>query len=550
LVEILVLGARREGTRMSRASSVKRLLPKALLTLAALVLAGVLLALFSEPAEAATFAVNRTGDASDRNINNSVCDVSRTRGNQCTLRAAIQEANNTPGADVIRFNIGSTTSVKTISPASPLPDITEAVTINGYTQRGASPNTLDVGNNAKLKIQLNGTNAGTGPNANGLVIRASDSTIKGLVINRFDSRGIVVEGFNTTGNKVEGNFIGTNAAGTSPLGNTDGLDIQQADNTTVGGTAAGARNVISGNRDAGIQIVGDVATGNTVLGNYIGTDKNGTADLENSGEGVQISDARDSTIGGTTSGARNVISGNNLHGVLIQSLFDNPTGNEVLGNFIGTTADGSDDLGNGLDGVQVAGADDNTIGGTVDEAGNRIAHNGQDGVSVIVNGAFGARGAVGNRILSNQIFANTGLGIDLDNNGVTNNDANDSDSGANNLQNFPVITSVTQSSSFLNPTRISGTLNSTPSTATSTQRFTVQCFLASETPEDADASDHGEGKFFMAEDTTVTTNSSGNGSFECDFLFPVSLEGKRWSATATNNATGDTSEFSANFPIE
>jgi hypothetical protein len=94
------------------------------------------------------------------------------------------------------------------------------------------------------------------------------------------------------------------------------------------------------------------------------------------------------------------------------------------------------------------------------------------------------------------------------------------------------------------------TLNSTPSTPTNLQNFTVQCFLAGEIPEDEDASGHGEGKFFMAEDTDVTTNTDGNGSFECDFLFPVSLEGKRWSATATNEDTGDTSEFSANFPVE
>jgi hypothetical protein len=537
---------------MFRPTATRTPIRRTLLALA-LALGGlVLLVLSSGPADAdTTFTVNKTGDAGDRRISDTVCDSSRKEGKQCTLRAAIEESNDTPnfgGADLINFNIGGTAGVKTISPNSPLPDITEAVTINGYSQRGASSNTLDVGNNAKLKIQLSGTNAGAGSDANGLVIQASDSKVKGLVINSFDSRGIVVEGFNTTGNKVEGNFIGTNAAGTSALGNGDGVDIQQADDTTVGGTASGARNVISGNRDAGIQIVGDTATGNTVLNNYVGTDMNGTADLGNSGEGVHISDARDSTIGGVASGARNVISGNNSHGVQIQSLFDNPTGNKVQDNFIGTTADGSDDLGNGVDGVQVAGADDNTVGGTASEAGNRIAHNGGDGVSVIVNGAFGDEGAVGNRILGNSIFANTGLGIDLGASGVTANDTDDTDTGANNLQNFPIITSVTQSSSFFNPTRISGTLNSTPN-----QDFTVQCFLAGEVPADADASSHGEGKFFMAEDTDVRTdadgNADGNDGFECNFLFPVSLEGKRWSATATNEATGETSEFSANFPI-
>jgi hypothetical protein len=529
---------------LSRRLETERLAPRTLVALVAL-LGGLLLALSSGPADAAaTFTVNRTGDAPDRRISDAVCDISRDRGEQCTLRAAIEESNDTPGADTIKFDIGGTTSVKTISPNSPLPVITDTVTINGYSQPGASTNTRATGNNAVLKIQLNGTNAGTGPNANGLVIQADDSTIRGLVINRFDSRGIVVDGFNTTGNSVLGNFIGTNAAGTTALGNEDGVDIQRADDTTVGGTGVGARNVISGNRDGGIQIVGDSATGNSVLGNYIGTDKFGTSDLGNSGEGVHIADARDSTVGGAASGARNVISGNNLQGVLIQSLFFNPTGNKIEGNFIGISANGTGVLGNGLDGVQVAGAEDNTVGGTASGAGNRIAHNGAAGVSVIVNGAFGAEEAEGNRILGNSIFANTGLGIDLGANGVTANDADDPDTGANDLQNFPAITSVIQASTFLNPTRVSGTLNSTPD-----QDFTVQCFLAGEVPEDADASGHGEGRAFMAEDTNVRTDANGNANFDCDFLFPASLQGKRWSATATNKTTGDTSEFSQNFGV-
>src|SRR6187402_1470525 len=87
----------------------------------------------STPAFAATtFTVNRNGDASDRNITNSVCDVSTTSGNQCTLRAAIQEANDTGGQITINFNI--TSASKVITPASPLPVINRTVTINGYSQ--------------------------------------------------------------------------------------------------------------------------------------------------------------------------------------------------------------------------------------------------------------------------------------------------------------------------------------------------------------------------------------------------------------------------------
>jgi hypothetical protein len=392
--------------------------------LAVVVLLGVLLlALSPAPAEAATtFTVNNTGDAGDRRINDSVCDTLRKKGKQCTLRAAIEESNDTPGADTINFKIGGTAPVKTINVGSkvfaPLPDITEAVTINGYTQSGASANTLATGNNAVLKIQLNGTSAGGDTfNHNGFKITASNSTIKGLVINRFAGNGVQLEGSGTTGNKIEGNFIGTTA--------------------------------------------------------------DGTGDLGNDGDGVLIS----------TSGAL-----------------------------------------------------DNTVGGTTRAAGNVISGNGGDGVSIVEG--------TGNSVLSNRIFSNTGLGIALFPDGATANDDDDPDTGANNLQNFPVITSVIQSSQIFNPTKISGTLNSTPSTTNTTQTFTVQCFLAGEIPEDADASGHGEGVGFVAEDTDVTTNSSGDASFECNFFFPRELEGTVWSATATNETTGDTSEFSANFTVE
>ena len=637
------------------ASRARRLVPKALLALAALALAGVLLALFSEPAEAATFTVNRTGDASDRNINNSVCDVSPTRGNQCTLRAAIQEANDTPGPDVIRFNIGSTSSVKTISPASPLPIITEDVTIDGYTQRGARANTLAEGNNAVLKVQLNGTNAG---DANGLMITASNSTIKGLVINRFEAHGVLifkslsgsvfnkVEGnfigtnadgtadlgngvagvsvggvsdntiggtdpgarnvisgngddgvriteSTATGNEVLGNFIGTTASGSGDLGNTgegvfiengsantigdtesgarnvisgngdDGVEINKSGSSgatannvegnfigttasgsgdlgntgdgvfigngsanTIGGTASGARNVISGNGDHGVRIVGTGATGNEVLGNFIGTTADGTGDLGNR-NGVNISIASNNTIGGTTSASRNVISGNSFNGVAIQD--SRATGNEVLGNFIGTTADGSAALGNGDNGVSVGGAPNNTIGGTASGAGNRIAHNDQDGVSIA--------SATGNSIFSNSIFSNTGLGIDLGASGVTPNDTDDPDTGANNLQNFPVISQAFQSAP--GPTSISGTLNSNPN-----QSFTIQCFVAA--PDTSSSPPHGEGAGFLTQ-TTATTNDGGDASFSC--TGPAGLRGLPVTATATNTATGDTSEFSQNFPV-
>ena len=529
----------------------QRLLPRTLLALVALALAVVLLALWSGPADAATtFTVNKTGDAKDIKISDTRCDSSPDRGNQCTLRAAIQESNDTTGADTINFNIVSDASVKTIKPAKPLPAITEAVTINGYSQGStttttsddARENTLAEGNDAVLKIQLNGINAGS---ANGLVIEASDSTVKGLVINRFAGNGVLLSGSGATGNKIEGNFIGTNAAGSAGLGNgDDGVDVSGADDNTVGGTTAGARNVISGNNQDGIQISGNasigVATGNEVLGNFIGTNATGNAALGNSGDGVEISQAEDNTIGGTVSAARNIISGNGGDGVVLFGT--DATGNKVQGNFIGTGANGTTALGND-DGVAISSASDSTIGSAVGSTagGNRIANNDQDGVLV-----FGGL-AVGNRILSNSIFSNGETSIDLgggteDSFGVTANDDDDPDapSSNNHRQNFPVITSAIRSSTT-NFTTITGTLNSNPS-----QSFTVQCFVAAPDP-----SGHGEGQVPAGADTTVTTDSGGDGSFSCGSPVPqagqfVTATATNTSGTATGTAIGDTSEFSQN----
>jgi hypothetical protein len=503
----------------------------------ALALALALLALSSGPADAATtFTVNKTSDAKDRRISDSVCDTSRKRGKQCTLRAAIEESNDTSGADTINFKIGGTAPVKTINVGSSglqaLPDITGPVTINGYSQPGASANTLATGNDAVIKIELNGTNAGTF--ADGLLITASNSTIKGLVINRFFDNGVQIDGSGATGNKIEGSFIGTNTDGSAALANGNaGVDIFNAPNTTVGGTTPAQRNVLSGNVADGVQIAGSLATGNNVLGNYIGTKANGSEALGNTGDGVVIDIAPNNTVGGTTSGARNTISDNRF-GVFISG--SGATGNKVEGNRIGIEADGSGDLGNDGDGVIIsAGASNNTIGGTTSGAGNAISGNGDEGVSIVEG--------TGNRVLSNFIFSNDGLGIDLFPDGVTANDDDDPDTGANNLQNFPVITSAIRSNST-GFTTISGTLNSNPS-----QNYTIQCFVAV-----PDGSGNGEGQIPAGGDTTVTTNAGGDDSFSC--VSPVPQLGQAVTATATNTSgtatgtsIGDTSEFSLNVGV-
>ncbi|MCH8814922.1 MAG: hypothetical protein IH957_07470 [Chloroflexi bacterium] len=344
-------------------------------------------------AQAATFTVDSTGDASDFSAGDGVCDTDDSVGDgPCTLRAAIEEANALAGADTINFSIG--TGVQTIAPGSVLPFITDPVTIDGTTQAGFAGTPI---------IELDGSGAGAG--VVGLLITAGNSTVRGLVINRFVGHGIELR--TNGGNFVQGNYIGTDVAGTADLGNEgNGVRILNVPGNTIGGTAAGAGNVISGNQRDGVSIVSSAATGNMVQGNYIGTDIAGTADLGNGSNGVEMNDAPGNTIGGTVAGAGNVISGNANGVVIVNSL---ATANMVQGNFIGTNAGGTGALGNSSSGVLIAiNASNNTIGGTTPAARNIISANSK-GVSIgsgttgnVVQGNFIGTDVTGTTALGNS----------------------------------------------------------------------------------------------------------------------------------------------------
>jgi hypothetical protein len=417
----------------------------------------MLLALGTPAHADTTFTVNSTGDQNDTdfpggtfdNSSDGKCDVdSGTTGDQCTLRAAIQEANVTTGADTIDFNI-SGSGVQTISPNSMLPVITEAVTINGYSQPGSSVNTSAKGTNAKLMVELHGTNATAGFGG-GLDIEASNVTVKGLVINGFP--------------QVDAIFI-------SP------------------------------------RTTSDVAKNIRIEGNFLGTDPSGTQDVGNGDTGIFIFSGTDNTIGGTSLAARNLISGNDSGGIYIisDSSFGPASNNVVQGNLIGTPRDGTSALGNGIG----------------------------DGMAVVEVGAS----AIGNRTLSNSIFSNDGLGIDLADNGVTLNDPDDpntaqpdpdADTGANGLQNFPDLTSARTSRKG---TSIRGTLNSRLGAT-----YTIQFFS---NPPGTD-----EGARLIGQKTSVSVDASGNASFTFKTKKRIGA-GQAITATATNEFTGDTSEFSA-----
>lgn len=700
-----------------------------------------------------------------------------------SLRQAILDANAAPGADVIAFSIPGA-GPHAIAPASALPAITGPVTIDGFSQSGSSANSAGPGlpTNAVYKVLLNGGSAGA---ADGLVIAAGSSLVKGLVINGFSQAairlevagsnaiwgnyigtnvdgtaavpnggGIVVVGSGgnliggTTADKrnviagnsssgldidgadniVQGNYIGTNAAGTTAtangagatirgglrnsiggadsddgiidgivlarniiagnlstgisisgaaaetrvkgnyvglsatgadVGNVTGVAISSSSSNVIGGTEAGAGNVVSGNDFEGIEIValtGD-ATGNVVQGNLIGTDPAGSGAVKNR-TGVSIIHAlgfaaRLNTIGGTAPAERNVISGNDWDGVYVAG--SGASENQIVGNFIGVDLSGAADLGNGRSGVVLTteahdnvvgsvgggrnvigghsmygvhingaaenyvrgnyigtnasgtaavpndgfgilidiagsfGSAANVIGGTNPGEGNVVSGNLSGGIALtgpsgfavsptvsqttiqgnligtqpggvlpLGNGAFGiaiantpdntvgggyaARNdiafngggvilsgtlATGNRILFNSIRENGGIGIDIESNGVTPNDAGDADTGANLHQNFPVITDARSLNS-----EVDVTLNSSPSTT-----FTIQIFSQAL----CDASGNGEGSLLLGS-FSATTDATGNVSL--GVMVPPVNSGEAVTATATDPA-GNTSEFSA-----
>lgn len=262
-----------------------------------------LMTLWVAPSLAAqNFTVNSTGDAGDSNTGDGVCDDGA--GN-CTLRAAIQQANAT-GADSIHFDIPGV-GPHTIALATGLPTITDPVVIDGYTQPGASPNTnpVPLGLNTVLMIELDGGDAGV--DVTGLTITAGNTTVRGLAINRFEAGGGIFLGTND-GNLIQGNFIGTDVAGTEvPPGprNGFGVGIFSADNA-IGGTEPAARNLISANATEGIRLPLGSETGSVIQGSLIGTDVTGVAPLGNGSAGARIGKPS-TTLGGTTSGAATLL---------------------------------------------------------------------------------------------------------------------------------------------------------------------------------------------------------------------------------------------------
>ena len=456
-----------------------------------------------------------------------------------SLRQAITDANANPGADTIQFDIpgsdpncdsGGVCTI-TVSP-SDLPLITDAVTIDGYTQTGAAVNTSATGTNAVLKIVLSGTNSSSGA---GLSLGANSITIRGLVIGGFlDGIG----GGSLNDIHILGCFIGVDATGNTAFPNSgQGIYITSTDGLTIGSTTLADRNLVSGNGNVGMAVGLGSLTGSIIIqGNLIGTNAAGTAAIPNNDGMVTDTNGLGGTylIGGSAANAGNVFSGNMARGLFVGG-FGNGTTFIVKGNLVGTDATGTLPVPNGNIGIRavVNGA---VIGGIVAGEGNIVAYN-------LGGGVVNDSGNIDVMIRGNSIHDNGfgpfghGVGIDLSGpvggDGVTPNDFGDGDTGPNNYQNFPIVSSA----AALSPssgTHVQGVLHSVPSTTFDLDFFANDACIPH-------PHDFLQGRTYLGSGQ-VTTDGTGTGAFSVDV--PGTIQpGERVSATATD-PNGNTSEFS------
>jgi hypothetical protein len=505
-----------------------------------------------------------------------------------SLRQAILDANASLGADTIAFNIVGS-GVQTIVPATPLPPITDAVTVDGYTQPGSSPNTnaVGLGLNTVLRIEI----AGTAAAGNGLEARANGVTFRGLAVNRFsqdqvggnlpfDHANLVVEGCfigaspdgllgypggNGVSNSdlgariggltpaqrnlislaaisngvsmhyggvIQGNLIGTDISGARGMpgttGNAIGISLSGASPITVGGADPNAPNVVAG-MDIGIGLGTAFAT---VQGNFIGVDAAQAGVISSGTYGISHPSPVGSTIGGTGPGEGNVIGGFD-YGIFLDS-----SAAPLHGNFIGTDTTGTKNFGNRIVGIYQS-SFSQEIGGTGPGEGNVVAFNGW--VGILVTDAATQNPIRGNRIFNNGsggVGANgMALAIDLSFNsnpqGQNGNDLGDADSAGNwgnDMQNFPLITSAVPEGGG---TRVIGTLNSLASTVFDLDFYSnPACRARPRAPLQAET---------YIGTTQVTTDGSGNASFNVLLATPIEA-GAPVTATATG-PTGNTSEL-------
>ena len=429
-----------------------------------------------------------------------------------SFRQAIIDANATAGPDIITFNIPGA-GVHTITALSAYPPITEQVLINGYSQPGASAgtNAFPLPLNPVLQIELTGLQTQLNINGgNGTVIRGL--SIHGGVDN------IRVNASNVT---IAGNFIGTNVTGTAAAsGSGFGIRHEAGDNLTIGGPNAADRNLLSGDNQGGI-IIGfsPVSTGHLIQGNFIGTDVSGTLSLTPITNPSGLSNVNNAQV------LNNLISGNAGGG--LDTINVTPNTLVIRGNLIGTQANGTSPLPNGNFGGINLRISNATVGGTGAGEPNTIAFNNGPGVWIRLN-------SNSNPLIQNSIYANTLQGITLQDAVPAiplPNDPLDADTVPGNRgQNKPVLNVPVIAPP--NAT-ISGALSSQ---ASKTYRIEFYANAA------CGPTGFGQGQTFIGS-TTVATDAAGNAAIG-PIVLPVPAGQSVITATATDVATNDTSEFS------
>lgn len=546
-----------------------------------LIACGLSLTLTQDARAEATFIVDSTSDSADINVGDGACDKDGAApGDQCTLRAAIQEANASMGANAITFGIpgAGVQTIRLESQLPPLSDESGPTTIDGYTQPGSSPNTAPLASNAKIMIQLEG---GGDDLFGGLAIQSPGNVVRGFAL--YKLRGAIrLLGTDAHNNRIEGNFIGTDAAGSYfarkliGSGYASGVKLAYgASNNVIGGASVADRNVLSGNASHGVGMHDEGTDSNIVVGNLIGLTPSGKGRLANKAVGVDLNyGASYNVVGGTFAGQRNVISGNGREGVEVShheaGAF--PRGNRVVGNFIGTDLTGENapeysrnGLGNKtplnavnlVDGARDSVVENNVIGNA---AGSGVAINGSGrsytignkvyanriGISrggrVLPNGAAGVRifaGAKRSQIGPNNIIANNPVGVQVSDtsthsNGIIRNSIYGNTGLGIDLATLglkynskpPVLASATNRGGV---TTVRGTLSGTPHNTSRIEFF-------------SNPKGTYQGKRFIGE-TEVTAGPDGKVSF----LFrPTKVVRTGQPITATTTAVGsNTSELSA-----
>ena len=447
--------------------------------------------------------VGTTADTNDTGLGSSFTieqlNASKGTDGVVSLREALIAANNTAGVDTIRFGFtgpAGSLGEYTIVLSSALPAITDAVVIDGFSQSGAASHPLIVlDGNGVTGNGITLTATADGSTVKGLVIRgfngdaihidagsdnhvitgnylgsfnadgsdagaskrnASDgieswgsnvriggiSTLERNVMGGNAGRGIYLDGL-TSGTRVLGNYIGTDASGALAVANGWGVGLAGLGTATIGGTAAGEGNVISGNTLGGVLAASQRVV---VQGNTVGLNAAGSAVLANGGNGIEIRTAGASLVGGSAAGAGNVLSGNAGAGLAFYVSAVSLSPHVAQGNLIGTDRSGALLRGNVTQGVLVA-ASHVLIGGTAAGEGNVIAGNAGAGI--------GMASGMGGRHLGNSIHDNGAPGIDLGLDGVTPNDAGDLDMGPNFLNNSPALLTALSNGTV---TAVSGSL--------------------------------------------------------------------------------------------